>query len=105
MQSNRYKIIWDLWVLILLVVISLIVPIRLAFAESDPLGWFIFYIATDVMFIIDIILTFFTSVSDEKKVYEIVNKREIASRYLRGWFWIDLISVLPMDIIFRTQQQ
>ena len=78
MQNNKYKIIWDVFILILLLVVSIIVPVRLAFAESEDLDWLLFYLVTDCFFLIDIILTFFTSINDSQKVYEIVNKRYIA---------------------------
>ena len=32
-HGNTYKVIWDLWVLLLLLIVSLIVPVRLAFVE------------------------------------------------------------------------
>lgn len=72
------KIVWDLWILFILLIVSLIVPVRLAFVEEDTASWFMFYIVTDFMFLVDIILTFFTSISDEKKVYEIIDKKIIA---------------------------
>ena len=88
--------------LLLLLIVSLIVPVRLAFVEQDNGSWFVFYIITDVFFLIDLILTFFTSVPDEKRVYEITDKEVIAKKYLKGWFWIDLISILPFDIVLPT---
>ena len=86
----------------LLLIVSLIVPVRLAFVEQDSTSWFVFYTITDVFFLIDLILTFFTSVPDEKRVYEITDKEVIAKKYLKGWFWIDLISILPFDILLPT---
>lgn len=100
MQNNRYKIIWDVLILLLLLAISIIVPVRLAFAETEDWTWITVYIVTDSFFLIDIILTFFTSISDEQKVYEITDKRIIARTYLAGWFWVDTISILPLDFIF-----
>ena len=88
--------------LLLLLIVSLIVPVRLAFVEQDSTSWFVFYTITDVFFLIDLILTFFTSVPDEKRVYEITDKEVIAKKYLKGWFWIDLISILPFDIVLPT---
>ena len=88
--------------LMLLLIVSLIVPVRLAFVEQDSTSWFVFYTITDVFFLCDLILTFFTSVPDDKRVYEITNKRIIANKYLKGWFWIDLISILPFDIMLPT---
>ena len=75
-------------------------PYRLAFAQYESKAWQVVYITTDIMFLIDIILTFFTSVTDDKQVYEITDKWEIAKKYLKGWFWIDVLSILPLDLIF-----
>ena len=97
--NNRFKIIWDILVLVLVLVVSIIVPTRLAFATSEPITWVIFYAVTDLIFFIDIIITFFTSISDRDKVYEITDKREIAVTYLKGWFWIDFVSILPLDLL------
>ena len=98
-SGNKYKIAWDMWVLLLLLFISLVVPVRLAFVEEDSIRWILIYSITDTCFLIDIILTFNTSISDEKRVYELTDKREIARRYLRGWFWIDTISIIPLDFM------
>ena len=65
-QGNMKKVIWDLWILLILLAVSLIVPVRLAFVESDSDPWFMFYILTDLMFLIDIVLTFFTSIQNDK---------------------------------------
>jgi len=105
MQSNFYKIVWDVWILILLLFVSMIVPFRLAFTDSEDLGWLIYYTVTDCFFFIDIILTFFTSITDSQKVYEIVDKRVIARSYLTGWFWVDVISILPLDLILMQNDQ
>ena len=63
--NNTYKIIWDVFVLGLVLCVSLVVPTRLAFATSESVGWFIFYVCSDIIFFIDIVLTFFTTVSDK----------------------------------------
>jgi len=64
LSNNAYKIVWDIVVLVLVLVVSIIVPTRLAFATSEPIAWIIFYAVTDIIFFIDIIITFFTSVGD-----------------------------------------
>lgn len=65
MSNNPYKIVWDIFVLILALVVSIIVPTRLAFATSESGGWVVYYSITDALFFIDIIITFNTSVSDK----------------------------------------
>ena len=104
MRSNKCKLAWDIFVLIILLVVSMVVPVRLAFAEHDPLSWTLAYTVADIIFAIDLILTFFTSISDENKVYEITDKKVIAREYLKGWFWIDLISIVPLDAILIADE-
>ena len=52
----------------------------------------------DAMFFLDIIFTFRTVLIDESgKIC--TSKRKIYKKYLRGWFIIDIIASLPLDII------
>lgn len=37
---------------------------------------------------------------DESEI--ITKKSEIARRYLKFWFWIDLVSILPLDLIEKA---
>lgn len=104
MRNNIFKIVWDIFVLLVLLMVSMIVPVRLAFTTHEPLVWFIVYLFADCIFAIDLVLTFFTAISDENKVYEETNKKVIAKNYLKGWFWVDLISILPIDAILVTTQ-
>ena len=87
----------------ILLMVSMIVPIRIAFTDEEPLEWFIFYIVTDSIFLIEIVLNFFTTVSDELKVYEITDRKIIAKKYLKGWFWIDVISIAPIDVFMMQK--
>ena len=32
------------------------------------------------------------------------DKKKIAKKYLKGWFWVDLISILPIDVILVSSQ-
>ena len=74
-------------------------PVRLAFAESEPTGWVIFYVTSDCIFFIDIILTFMTAVPDKDDNEHVYDYKYIAKEYIKGWFWIDLIAILPIDYI------
>ena len=98
-SNNKYKIMWDVFVLGLVLIVSLVVPTRLAFAQSESQGYFIFYLCSDLIFLLDIFFTFFTSVSDKQQVDEISDRSFIARNYLKGWFWIDFISILPLDVV------
>ena len=93
---------WDLYIFGLLLLVCSVVPYRVAFVEEDTETWIILYWLIDICFLIDMILSFFTSVSDESTSTEIVDRKEIARIYLKGWFWIDLAAIFPIDQLLNT---
>jgi Na+/melibiose symporter-like transporter len=83
--------------MILLVAVCLVVPVRIAFDEEETGGWLYAYVLADLFFFIDLILCFFTSYTDEKVMREVTDHKKIAIRYLKGWFILDLFSIVPFD--------
>lgn len=90
-------------ILLELIFISLVVPYRLAFHNSDSKGWTVVYTVIDVCFGIDIFVTFNTSYSDTDSMKEIYDRKKVAVNYLKGWFIIDLLSIVPFDKIINLQ--
>lgn len=54
----------------------------------------------DLAFFLDIILSFRTTYRHEETNVEIKDPVMIRKNYLRGMFWIDLLSTIPFDLIF-----
>lgn len=77
----------------------------MAFESTETHSWVVFYVVIDICFFIDIILTFFTSVSDDQGINEITNKKKIAVKYLKSWFIIDVISIFPVDLLLFSDRQ
>lgn len=77
--------------------ITLVVPVRLAFAEDDPTSWLIVYAWVDISFFIDIIITFLTSYTDETTNLEVTDFGKIARNYIKSWFIFDALSIVPLD--------
>ena len=97
LQNNPYKICWDLAIMALLVFISIAVPFRLAFIHDDDPIWVVIYATMDIMFALDIMLTFYTTVTDTTLNKEITCLKTIRISYLKGWFLIDVLSIVPLD--------
>ena len=74
-------------------------PIRVAFANNISLGWFITECIVDVIFFFDIFVNFLSAFYTDEHVL-VVNKREIAKRYLRGWFLIDIAALYHYIYIY-----
>ena len=66
LPNKKWKLVWDFWIVFLLLVVSLMVPYQLAFFPSDSLQMRLFYYSIDFFFLIDIIITFRTAIHDPK---------------------------------------
>ena len=77
----------------------LIVPYRLGFLEDTEefSNTDIFF---DIMFWLDIVISFNTTYVDEKEV-TIKVRKQIIKEYLKGWFTIDFLSVFPVSYILE----
>ena len=47
----------------------------------------------------DIPINFITAYEDEYTTLPVVDLKSIANNYLKGWFFIDFLTVLPVDFI------
>ena len=106
MGSFRQK--WDMLILALLVYVSLFTPLQIAFFEQDFatledwMGWFVMDLIIDVVFIVDIVLNFRTAwMSKDAEDYGryVFDAGNAARRYCKGWFTVDLLSVIPFYFI------
>ncbi|CUT99305.1 potassium voltage gated channel subfamily H [Echinococcus multilocularis] len=61
-------------------------------------------IMVDIMFVCDIIINFRTTYVNKND--EVVsNPKKIATHYLKGWFFIDLVAAIPFDALFFRSQE
>ena len=100
--DNIYKTIWDLYIVILNLYTSIIIPYIVAFTEENEFSKFELIIS--ISFAIDIILSFFTAYTDSEENL-VKQKRKIIMTYLNGWFIIDLISVIPFQLFFKKKEK
>ena len=90
---------WDFYIMIMMVLAALLTPWQLAFVEKDTVEWIIVNAIIDISFLIDIVVTFNTAFFDENKLLMVTDKCTIAKQYIRFWFWLDLLSIIPFDLI------
>ncbi|MBL8032715.1 MAG: ion transporter [Leptospiraceae bacterium] len=97
-QDNVTKRYFDALLLIVTLFAALEVPLHLALKYPAPDWVKIINLFYPVIFSIDIIVTFFTSITVDGE--EVTSKKKIAIKYLRSWFIVDLIAATPFDLIF-----
>lgn len=102
--NDPSRIKWDLLVMLMATWNCYSIPFEIAFepevAKSIP--WIVLDTIIDFFFFIDIILTFRTTYIDSSGGDEVTEPKQIAILYLKGRFWIDLLSTIPFDMFFST---
>ena len=110
-----WRLLWDFMIFVILIYTFCAVPVRFAFSDSSPdcqTGFlqqgfmFFFDCIIDVIFIIDVFLNFRTafviSASNRRgttKDQLVGDWRQIAKRYMTGFFIVDITCSIPMDFI------
>jgi hypothetical protein len=96
--QNPYKCAFDILVTFLLFTTCFLTPLFLAFPDIYTSGMMYMDQSMNLFFFVDIILNFFTAFFDED--YMIVNDfKKIASMYAKSWFFPDVISILPLELL------
>ena len=90
---------WDVYVMLNMVLAAIFTPWQLAFVEEESVRWTVLNSIIDGSFLVDIIITFFTSYYDENRLVIVNDKKMIAKKYMKFWFWLDLLSIIPFDLI------
>ena len=99
LPDNPYKKMWDLLIAFLILYSAIITPYEIAFSDTNKVSWF--EILIDILLAIDIVLTFFSAYTDDEENL-VKNHRKIIKKYLKSWFIIDIISVLPVSYFFNS---
>lgn len=99
--NDTWKVMgWDLTISVLLLVTCMTTPFDLAFSqEIQEVYWYqVVRNTIDVLFSVDIFIIFNTAFQNE--IQEIEDDRcVIATTYLKGWFFIDLMAVIPFETL------
>lgn len=95
------KVIWDIWIASLIMFSIIDIPLRIGFQIPSDSGAEIFDYILDGFFFVDILANFNTIIIENNDKM-IINRNIIAFRYLKFWFWLDLISTMPFDNIVES---
>ena len=100
--ESRFKLFWELYILVLTVLVTVIAPLIVVFQFPLSVILVIFDIVVTVSFTVDIVIQFNTGFIVRQEL--VTDRKQIARRYLRGWFILDLIATLPFTWIFASSR-
>jgi len=104
-HDNKYLSIWDMMLMFMIIYSTLSSAYLLAFdIETDDHPALNHWNTTvEIIFAIDLVLTFFKEYQDIENFCYVRNHWMIAKRYLRTWFFVDFFSVFPFESIFNIR--
>ncbi|XP_025077225.1 uncharacterized protein LOC112553938 isoform X4 [Pomacea canaliculata] len=99
---SNFRFYWDLFMLVLLIANLIILPVAISFFNDDlSTHWIVFNCMSDTVFFLDIVINFRTGIILNDFADEIIlDPKQIARHYIKSWFFLDLLSSIPMDYIF-----
>ena len=96
--DSEKKIFWEMFILFLTILCTFILPLSVVFNYASSAGMLIFDILVTLFFAVDIFFNFNTAY--EEKRHMITDRKLIARRYMRGWFFWDMVATIPFSMIF-----
>ena len=97
MPDEAFKTVWDLIMVVFLFYTFFVTPYRIAF-DDESILFAISDQIVDFVFLADIIITFFMAFYNSQFIL-IDKRKDIAKSYLKSWFIIDVISILPFNLL------
>jgi len=87
--------------LILIIYVATVTPFKFSFVDENayPFWEYAEYLI-DLFFVADIFVTFFTPLFINDQL--IKSHKRIAIDYLKFWFWLDVFSVIPLEILMSN---
>ena len=92
---------WDFIIIILVMINATLIPFSIAFPDEkfdNPATTIIM----DLLFIIDLVFNFNTAFNRENGELE-WDLKAIRNNYIRGWFVIDLVACMPLDLLLSPE--
>lgn len=100
-EHSRFLLHWDKVTIIALTFVAIVTPMQVAMTETRLDFLFFLNLVVDLFFFWDMVLQFFLMYHNKTNYGNVLEHRhhKIVSHYLRGWFFIDVVSILPFELV------
>ena len=102
MPDHPFLRFWNMVMIVLMAYVVSYVPFNICFDQSISTELTLtgkIDIIVDILFFVDILVNFVSAYDDPTTSLPVVKPRVIAKNYLKFWFWLDLITVLPFNYL------
>ncbi len=98
--NGKFRYFWDLWISLAATYCSIEIPFRLVMRYEPSLFLNAAEMLVTASFIADIFIHFRSTITVNGKLTD--NKKTISEKYLKSWFFIDLIAAIPFHLFFHA---
>jgi hypothetical protein len=99
--ENKWRLRWDMIIMLFIIYNAVFVPMTLCLSMTAPVLTWLDNVS-DGFFIIDVFVSFRTgfNVRDGAETWLVSEPNQVAMRYMRGWFPIDVLSIgIPFGLV------
>ena len=99
---------WDLFIIVLALYNCITIPLNVAFPSVEKMSkpHELFERVIDILFFVDILITFRTTFVNPLTNNEVMDFKRIASTYFfSSRFWIDLMASIPFELFYQVDDQ
>ena len=100
-DQSKFASRWQALVACCLLFVALVTPVQVALLEPEFDWIFLVGIFVDAVFAVDLFLQFITAypVTTPQGITWEIQASKIRGRYLKSWFGLDVLSILPFDVL------
>ncbi|XP_068968408.1 potassium/sodium hyperpolarization-activated cyclic nucleotide-gated channel 1-like isoform X1 [Bombus flavifrons] len=107
LKSHRYmihpfslfRIVWESLMIVFTFVALLVTPVSITFFFGRHTNWHVINDTMNIVFLCDIVMWFFTGYYDYRTKVTVLDPVIVARKYLQSYFFIDILTVLPIGLI------
>lgn len=102
LAESRFLRGWDFICCLMLIYVCFATPLEVAFMSVSLNAQFVVNMCISMLFLVDMLIQFVVPVTvttADRGLTKVFSKRLIRRTYLRTWFFIDLVSILPFDTV------
>ncbi|XP_076169153.1 potassium/sodium hyperpolarization-activated cyclic nucleotide-gated channel 4 [Ptiloglossa arizonensis] len=96
---SSFRIVWESLMTIFTFVGLLVIPVSITFYFENYDNWYMINDTMNIVFLCDIVIWFFTGYYDYRTKVIVLNPRIVALKYLKNYFVIDFVSVIPIGFV------
>jgi hypothetical protein len=97
--NSTFLTYWNAFLMMAVIYISIALPLRMGFTLNSSRGEDVLDVLLDIFFLFDMVMNFRTGYIDANTKIVVVSPKQVAIKYLKGWFFLDLFSSLPVSLI------